>query len=266
MIPVFGSKADEHEQARRREVPRLVRHDVAQLEVSDQPLLVALDLIDDGVPNDFDLGIREQSLLKNLRRAQLVATVNEIHLLRVAREEIRFFGRRVTAADDGDRMPAEKRAVADRAVRHSLPRVLDLAGNAQLDRRAAGRDDDTLRNERVARVRSRLEHAVRSLLHRLDDDTVSKFGAELRGVIGEFLRELVPEHVLEAGIVLDHFGVEQLAARKSALEHDRLQHGASGVHAGAHAGRSRADDDDVVLIGRGQFRPRFLGGLNKPAS
>jgi hypothetical protein len=114
--------------------------------------------------------------------------------------------------------------------------------------------------KRVARLRSCLEHAVRPLLNRLNDDTVAKLSAELRGVIGKLLSELVSEHMLEARIIFDDFGIQKLAAWKSALEHDRIKHRASGIHAGAHAGRARTDDDNVVLKGRGQFRPSVPAG------
>ena len=236
------------------------------LRLFTKPLLVALDFFDDRVPDDFDLRIREQPLLQNLRRAQLVAPMNQIHLVRVAREEIRLFRRRVAAADDGDRLVAEERAVADRAVRHALPRVLELAGNAELHRRAAGGDDDGRRldRRRPTRCASRTCRPSR-LLHALDDDAVLELGAELRGVIGEFLRELVPEDRLEAGIVLDQLGVQQLAARKAALEHDGFEHRAAGIHAGAHPRRARADDDDVVLIGRGQFRSSCSASSRSPS-
>ncbi len=49
------------------------------------------------------------------------------------------------------------------------------------------------------------------LLHLLDDDAVLELGAELGGVLGELLRELPAENVLEPGVVLDELGIEQLA-------------------------------------------------------
>src|SRR5947208_2575282 len=79
--------------------------------------------------------------LENLRRAQLVAAVDEIHLVGIAREKIRFLGGRITATDYGDRVVPEEGAIADRAIRYALARVFDLTRNAELHGRAAGRDD-----------------------------------------------------------------------------------------------------------------------------
>src|SRR5438105_6718124 len=102
----------------------------------------------------------EHATLKNLGGAQLVAAMNEVHLVGVAREKVGFLGGGVTAADDRDRMIAEERAVADRAVRDALARVLELTGNAELHGRAARRDDGRWRQVDVAVVRDALEETV----------------------------------------------------------------------------------------------------------
>src|SRR3954462_5494335 len=104
--------------------------------------------------------------------------MNEVHLLRVAREKVRLFGCRVAAADHGDRVAAKKRAVADRAVRHALAGVFELAGHAELYRRSTGGDDHTLGDVTVTRFRFRLEHAVVALLHAFHDDSILEFRAE----------------------------------------------------------------------------------------
>ena len=48
--------------------------------------------------------------------------------------------------------------------------------------------------------------------------------------------------------VVKLLGVEQLATRDAALEHDGLEHGAAGIERGAHPRRPCADDDDVVSV------------------
>src|SRR5439155_11834180 len=83
----------------------------------------------------------------------------------------------------------------------------------------------------------------------IDGDPRLELGAEFRGVLGKLLRELVPEDRLEAGIILDQLRVQQLAAGKTPLEHDRLEHRTACVHPGAHPRGTGADDDDVVLKG-----------------
>ena len=64
-----------------------------------------------------------------------------------------------------------------------------------------------------------------------------------------------PRIVLEARVVVDPLGVEQLAAGHAALQHDRVQHAATGVQRGAHPGRPRADDDQVVLLAAAHTAP-----------
>src|SRR6185437_446121 len=208
--------------------------------------------------------IGEQALLKDLGRAQLIATMDEVHLVRVSGQEIRLFGRRVAAADDRNDLITEKRAIADGAVRHSLPRVLQLAGHAELDRRAARRADHRRRAVDFACLVARLEHPVRQLANGFDDHAVLKLGTELGGVLGEFLRELAAEDALESGVVLDQLGIEELAAGKAALEDDGLEHGSAGVHAGAHSCRARSDNHDVVGVSRSHVRSSSAGGSARP--
>ena len=67
-------------------------------------------------------GFANSALLQDPRRAELVAAMDDVHLLGVAREEVGLLDRGVAAADDGDALIAEERAVADRAVRDALAR------------------------------------------------------------------------------------------------------------------------------------------------
>ena len=67
--------------------------------------------------------------------------MHDVHLLRVAREEVGLLDGGVATADDGDALIAEERPVADRAVGDALARVLHFARDAELDRRATRRDD-----------------------------------------------------------------------------------------------------------------------------
>ena len=72
MLHVIGkdscvrSKTDEDEQASRGEIASLVRPDVVKLERREEAIGVALRALDGRVPDDFDLGILEQTLLENL--------------------------------------------------------------------------------------------------------------------------------------------------------------------------------------------------------
>ena len=64
-----------------------------------RPCSSAEDLLGHRVPDHLDLRIGEESLLQDLRRAKRVAPMHDVHLLRVAREEVRFLDGRVAAAD-----------------------------------------------------------------------------------------------------------------------------------------------------------------------
>ena len=68
--------------------------------------------------------------------------MDDVHLLGVPRQKIRFFHCRISAADDGNDLLPKEGAVADRAVGDALAGVLLLARNAELDGRAARGDDD----------------------------------------------------------------------------------------------------------------------------
>ena len=70
--------------------------------------------------------------------------------------------------------------------------------------------------------------------------------AELDGLVCHALGQLRPSDVIEARVILDRLGVEQLAARGAALEHHGFDPRSPGVQGGGQAGRPCADDDDVV--------------------
>src|SRR5439155_4785912 len=81
------------------------------------------------------------ALLEDLRRTEPVAAVHHEHFARVAREIVRLFDGGVAAAHDREHLALEERAIAHRAIRDALARVLQLARNAQLHRRATGGED-----------------------------------------------------------------------------------------------------------------------------
>ena len=210
--------------------------------------VVANDRGDVFVPHHFDLGIREGTFLENARGTQLVAAVHDVDLRGVAREVVRLLDRGVAAAHHRQHLALEERAVTHRAIRHALAGVLLLARDAELHRRAAGGEDHRGGAIGVTLRRAHVEPAVTAALNALDR-VGHELRAELLGVLGHFLRQLPALDALEAGVVFDQVGVEQLAARRAALERHGLEHAAARVHRRAHAGRSRADDDDVVLLG-----------------
>jgi hypothetical protein len=75
----------------------------------------------------------------------------------------------------------------------------------------------------------------------------SDLGPELLRVAGHALGELAAEDGLEAGVILDELGVEELSSRDLAFEQQRPEHAAAGIHGGAQPGRAPADDDGIEV-------------------
>ena len=61
-----GAKADENEHPGRGEIAGRIGVDIAQLDVAHQALVVAVDRVDDRVPDDLHLRVGEQTLLQDL--------------------------------------------------------------------------------------------------------------------------------------------------------------------------------------------------------
>ena len=131
--------------------------DVAQRQVRDLAVR-AVDLLDDLVQDLVDLAGRAHLLDQDRLRAVVVAAVDQVDLAPVAGQEGALLDGRVAAADDRDVRALEEGAVADRAVGDALAGQLLLAGDAELARLAAGRDDHRRGAELLA-VR-RAHHAV----------------------------------------------------------------------------------------------------------
>src|SRR5258708_28431540 len=83
-------------------------------------------------------------------------------------------------------------------------------------------------------------------------------------MLGHLLAQRPSLDASDAGIALDPTGVEQPTARRAALERPSLEHAAARVHRGAHAGRSRPNDDDVVLVGFRHPRAIPVAGDHPP--
>src|SRR6185437_2481100 len=99
-------------------------------------------------------------LLEDLRRTELVAPVDDVDLFGVPGQVVGLLDRGVTPADHGDRLALEKGAIAHGAVRHAAAGVLQLPGNLELGRGAAGGEDDGGCLVDRAPASRDLEHAI----------------------------------------------------------------------------------------------------------
>src|SRR5690606_31557204 len=91
----------------------------------------------------------ERAVGHDLRRAQLVTTVDQRDLVREAREERGLLHRGVAAAHDGDVLVAEEEAVARGAPRDAAAGQALLVVEAELTVGGSGREDDRARPVRL---------------------------------------------------------------------------------------------------------------------
>ena len=102
--------SDRHEHAAHVEHLRLAGVHVADPEAGDLAV-VAQDLLDDTVPLDADLRVRQGALSHDLAGPELVAAMDDRHGLGEPGEERGLLHRGVTAADHGDVLTTEEEAV-----------------------------------------------------------------------------------------------------------------------------------------------------------
>src|SRR5581483_8594990 len=238
---------DKDEETRDIEHVTIAGDEVVRPEAGHEPAFRADHFLGHRIEHDLDLRIREHVLLNHLRRAKLIAAVDQIHFVREAREIIGLLARRVATADDRDDLLAEEIRVADGAVADAAAGEFQLARDPELDRRAARRDDHDRRHVDIAVVGLRGEHLGIDLLHRRHVRKVHEVRAELLRVFLELLRELVALDHRETDDIIEVLGAQQLPAGQARLEHDGPQHRAPRVERGGHAGRARAYDYNVVV-------------------
>ena len=115
-----------------------------------QAAVVGLQSFDNTVPDHFDLVVGKDTLLQDLGRPQLVATMDQVDLAGKTGEEQRLFGRGVAAADDGDGYIAEEGTVAGGTVGDAAADQRRFTVDAKLARVGAGGDDDCLAGKGLA--------------------------------------------------------------------------------------------------------------------
>ena len=172
----------------------------------------------------------------------------DVHLLGVAREKVRLLDGGVATADDGDALIAEERAVADRAVRDALARVLQLARDAELDRRAAGGDDHRRGREDLARVGDRLEGAARRYGGRWSTFAVTYSAPKCRACSSNFCASSQPRMDFSPiqSSSFSVFSSSPPGMPRSSTTVRSMERPA--YRAGAHPRRTRADDHDLVFV------------------
>ena len=190
------------------------------------------------------LGWAERPLGHDFGGAQRVAAMHQVNDGAEPREIHRLLAGRIPAAHDDQRLVAKERqrAVAGGAVGHALVLQLALALQAQVPMAGPAGDDDGLGLDRFA-IHGQLER-LPGQVHRLDGAELDA-RAEALGLLLHARHQLVAVNAFrEAGIILDHGGGGQQAARVRAGQHQRAQVRPRGVKRGRQAGAAGTDDDD----------------------
>ena len=200
------------------------------------------------------------------RRGQPGPAHQHVHVLRAARQEDGGLAGGVAAADDDDLLVGAEIGL------HRRRRVVDagafeavVAGDVELAIARAGGDDDGARADRFAVVE---RERVRRVLAVDADD-----GARQREPRAELLRlhlraagERLPRDAgRKAEVVLDLRARARLAARRHALDDDRLQSFRGAVDRGRESGRPGADDGEVEHLGvvEALGEPEVVGHLRQ---
>ena len=235
-------EADEDEDPGDRERTGPPGHQVFHIDLPHLALFT-FDFGHDAIGDQLDFWILARRLHQNRLGSKLLAPMDDVDLARVARQEDSLLQGGVAATDHRDHLFLEEGAIADGALRHAAALKLTLAGDAQLLRLAARRQDDEVGH--ILAV-LRLDDFLVTVLPDGGDPGGLQIDAEFDRLVRHPLRQLGTGDVIETGIVLDRLGVEQLAARCAPLEQHGLDPCPAGVEGRGEASRPTADDHDVV--------------------
>ena len=199
---------------------------------------------DRGVGDPTDLRVLLGALEHDGAGPELLASVHDRHRPGEPGEEGGLLHRGVATADHDDVLVAEEEAVAGRARGHAAADEPLLVGQVQVAGGGPGGEHDRAGAMHLAVDRHRLDVAGQVDAVHVDRPQV---GTEAFGLLADLGHQLGTLDALrEAGEVLHLGGGHQRAAVLVALEDQRVQLRAGQVDRGGVAGRSGADDDDVV--------------------
>ena len=197
---------------------------VAQPGALESALLAGDELVDGVRRQPLDVLDRARPFEHDLRRSELVATVDDDDLRGELRQKDRLLHRAVAAADDHRRLLLEERRVAGRAVRDAASAELLLAGHGELLVLGAHREDHRAGAVGVLADPDRVDAAglVGELdLRRLVGDEAR---AEALGLVTEALHQRRSvDPVGKARVVLDLGRLLQQPAPQKPLDHERLE-------------------------------------------
>src|ERR1041384_4714065 len=130
------------------------RLQISQTNTRNTMYLRSQNLLHTRIPDKLDLLVLERLILHDLRRAQLIATMNDVNLRGITRQKRGLFHRSVAATNHEQRSVAKcRQRTAARSTRGSPFTAkpvghFRLAWNPEPFRRSAGSDDQRLRRNR----------------------------------------------------------------------------------------------------------------------
>ena len=182
----------------------------------------------------------------DLRRAQLVAPVDDDHARADAREQQRVRRGRVAAADHGYCLVPIEHAVARGAIADAAADQRGFVFQPEGAVRRARRDDDRAAEDFLRSCARGLDRAVeRNRVHLRG----YRPGAEALRALAHLLaqRQAVDARV-EAGIVVDLQSLRHLAACGQLFQHHGAQPGARGIQRGGISGGAAANYDHIMNL------------------
>src|SRR5688572_5965001 len=241
--------ADRHERAGHRQVPGRAVLRVLEHRVPERTVLARLEALHHVGGDEIDV-LRAACAVEHDRRgAELRPPVDDADLPGELGQEGRVLHGRVAATDHDRVGVAEEGGVTGRAVRHTARRQLLLAGYPELLRLGAHREDHRARLDLLAAHVHDVRAAVLGRQLDLRGVVRDEARAEALGLVAEVLHHLRAHHALRIARVVLHVGrlLEQ-AAPGEALDQERVQVRARGVKGSRVAGRTAADDDDILHV------------------
>ena len=192
------------------------------------------------LPQHFDVGRIQHTVLHGLGGTQHVATHDEIHLVAELGQIGGILAGRVTAAHDCDILAFIEEAVTGGTGRHAAALEFLLGGKTEITCRGTRRDDDGVGKELAVVFRRHLERTLADV--DASDFALANLCTEAQGLLADVFHHIGAVDALGiAGEVLDFGGLGELSAGLHTFINDGLHIGATSIDGCGVARRARAN-------------------------
>ena len=207
-----------------------------------------MHVLDNAIPDKFDLFIRLGAVLHDLRGAQLIPPVDDVDFRGEARQEIRLFHGRIASADHGENFVTKEGAVTGRASGNAVPQQTAFIFQADVTRRRSGGDDHRAGRERLCAIDKQAKRSLGEVDRRHGAKTHIR--TESLGLSLEFHHHVRAHDAIgETRVILDIRRSDQLASPFGALKQQGGEVGSGGINRGREPGRPGPDDKDTAMLG-----------------